>query len=156
MASKDQKVRAGSGIVAALALAVPLVGNFEGERLDPYRDIVGKWTVCRGETNVAMRHYTKAECEAMLYKSIASRAAPVVDCVPQLAARPYQLAASLSLAYNIGTQAFCRSSAAADFRAGRDYQACAAFELYDRAGGEVVAGLVRRRQAERQLCERGL
>jgi len=44
----------GTGAAAAL---IALVGAWEGKRNDPYRDIVGVWTVCYGETNVAMRRW---------------------------------------------------------------------------------------------------
>lgn len=73
------------------------------------------------------------------------------DKVPD---KPY--VAFLSLSYNIGTGAFCRSSVAryansADYR-----RACDAISLYNKAGGRVVKGLVNRRADERKLCLEGL
>jgi lysozyme len=70
--------------------------------------------------------------------------------------RPNQLAASVSLAYNIGTTAFCRSTVARRFNAGQWKAGCDAFLMWDRAGGRKVRGLTRRREAERAICLRGL
>lgn len=63
--------------------------------------------------------------------------------------------ADLSLAYNVGVGAFCKSSIAAYQNAGHNKDSCDRFLLYNRAGGKVVAGLTKRRQAERKLCLEG-
>lgn len=144
----------------ALALAAPLIATWEGKRNDPYRDIVGVPTVCYGDTrNVTMgKRVSDAECTDRLYQQIADHAAPIVKCVPGLRApeRQAQLAASVSLAYNIGTSGFCRSTAARRFNAGDFKGGCQAFMLWNRAGGKVVRGLTLRRMKERDLCLSGL
>lgn len=143
----------GGGVAAAMLIAVPFVLKWEGLRLDPYRDLVGKMTVCAGETNVAMRRYSDAECSAMLRKSLTdSYAVPVIRCTPILADRPYQLAAASSLAYNIGTTAYCRSTVARRFNAGDFVGACNSFLSWSYAGGRQVQGLLNRRRDERKLC----
>lgn len=150
-------VAVGSGLAAALALALPLVAGWEGKRNDPYLDIVKVPTVCFGETQVAMRHYSDGECRAMLERRLREDyAAPVLACAPQLADRPYQLAAAASLAYNIGARAFCGSSAARAFRARQWRAGCRAIAKWNSAGGRVVQGLVNRRAAEVRLCLTGL
>lgn len=140
----------------AAALLVPLVGAWEGKRTEPYRDIVGVMTVCYGETRVPMRRYSDAECEEMLGAGLADFARPVLTRNPELRGRPHQLAAAVSLAYNIGVTAYQRSTVARRFSAGDWRGGCDAILLWDRAGGRVVEGLRRRRQAERALCLRGL
>jgi lysozyme len=40
-----------------------------------------------------------------------------------------------------------------EYNAGNTAEACARLELYNKAGGRVLRGLVRRRAAERELCE---
>ncbi|MFY9349304.1 MAG: lysozyme [Sphingobium sp.] len=155
MATKTQKL-AGGGIAAALALAVPIVATWEGKRNDPYLDVVGVPTVCYGETRVAMRRYSDAECTAMLEKAVRGFAEPVARCSPTIADRPYQLAAATSLAYNIGVAAYCRSTADRRFDA-RDFKGgCAAMKFWNKAGGRVWQGLVNRRAAEYRLCMVGL
>jgi len=144
---------AGSLIGAALALATPLIMQWEGKRNDPYRDIVGVLTVCHGETRAPMRHYSDAECAALLAARVeADYGRPILACVPALARRPHAYAAAISLSYNIGVAGFCRSSAARAFRAGDWTGGCDAFLRWNRAGGREVRGLARRRAAERRLC----
>jgi lysozyme len=60
--------------------------------------------------------------------------------------------AFLSLAYNIGPGAFCKSTLVRKLNAG-DYEgACKEILRWDRAGGKVVQGLTNRRQAEYKQC----
>ena len=144
-----------TGATAAVLL-MSLVGVFEGKRNDPYKDIVGVWTVCYGETRVAMRRYSDGECEDMLADGLADFAGPVLNRNPELAGRPYQLAAATSLAYNVGLANYGKSTVARRFSAGNFRGACDAFLMWTRAGGKVVNGLVKRRQQERAICLKGL
>lgn len=140
-------------LAAALSLATPEIMRWEGKRNDPYRDIVGVMTVCYGETQANMRRYTDAECSDMLSKRLhRDYATPILRCVPDFAKHPHPFAASVSLSYNIGVSAFCRSTSAAQFRRGNWQAGCDAMRAWNRAGGQVVRGLVRRREAERRLC----
>jgi lysozyme len=144
--------------IAAAAIIVPEVGAWEGNRNDPYRDIVGIWTVCRGDTAdvVPGRRETDAECDARFERQLIAHAKPVMACVPALKDRPNQLAASVSLAYNIGPAAYCRSNVAKRFNAGNWRGGCDAFLAWRFAGGREIRGLVNRRQSERAICLRGL
>ncbi len=145
---------AGAGAAAVLALATPVVMRWEGLRLDPYKDVAGISTVCWGETNVPMRSYTRAECDAMLQRSIEKHAGPVLACLPEHA--PLQVkVAFVSFGYNVGTSAACGSVAAQHVRAGRYIEACNALMNWTYAGGRKIQGLVNRRQDERSLCLQG-
>ncbi|MBN8832094.1 MAG: lysozyme [Sphingomonadales bacterium] len=148
----------GAGTIAlAIAIVTPTVERWEGTRTDPYRDIVGVWTVCTGETRAPMRRYTRNECEAMLSRALANDYAPaVLRAVPVLRERPHQLAASISLAYNIGPAAFARSTVARRFNTGDWRGGCDAFLAWRFAGGREVRGLLNRRTDERRLCLTGL
>lgn len=139
---------------AAAALLIPLVAQWEGKENDPYKDIVGVWTVCYGETKVPMRRYSDAECKAMLDKSLAGYAAPVLKCTPGIKDRPGVVAAAVSLSYNVGSAAYCRSTAARRFNAGDYAGGCQAMTWFNKAGGRTVRGLVNRRQDEYRLCIR--
>ena len=143
----------GTGAAASL---IALVGAWEGKRNDPYKDIVGIWTVCYGETNVPMRRYSDAECKAMLSDSLADYAAPVLAVNPELRGHDNQLVAAVSLSYNIGISAYRRSTVSRRFRAGDWKGACDAFLSWRFAGGKEVRGLLNRRKAERAICMRGL
>lgn len=143
----------GAGAAATLLL---FVSAWEGKSNDPYKDIVGVWTVCYGETRVQMRRYSDAECKAMKADALVDFAEPVLKRNPELRGRDNQLAAAVSLAYNIGSAGYNRSTVARRFSQGRWREACDAFLLWNRAGGKVVRGLDNRRRAERALCLRGL
>lgn len=150
---------AAGGAAAVCALALPLVAAWEGLRTAPYADLIGKPTVCYGETNVEMRVYTKPECEAMLQKSLAKYAGPVLDCLPADAPLSVKAAAT-SLAYNAGAENVCRSTLAKRANA-LDYRgACEALMAWSKARvkGKLVPvqGLTNRRKAERELCLKGL
>ncbi len=142
-----------AAVIAALTLATPEIMRWEGKRNDPYRDLVGVMTVCYGETQAPMHRYSDAQCTAMLERRAdADYARPVLACVPGLATRPRPFAAAISLSYNIGTAAFCRSTTARRFNLGDWQGGCDAMLAWNRAGGRIVKGLVRRREAERSLC----
>lgn len=147
---------AAAALVAALSLATPEIQRWEGKRNDPYRDIVGILTVCYGETQAPMHRYNDAECSAMLARRAdADYARPILTCVPTFSERPYPFAAAISLSYNIGVKAFCGSTAARLFNQRKWTQGCNAMLAWNRAGGNVITGLVRRREAERTLCLKG-
>jgi len=144
---------------AAALLAIAVVGGFEGLRLYAYRDVVGVPTVCYGETRgVRMGdRYTKEQCDDMLLKRLQEFEAAVLKCTPSLAHAPAKrLVAAVSLSYNIGQGAYCKSTVARRFNAGDIRGACDAFLMWNKAGGVVWPGLTRRRQAEREMCLEGL
>jgi lysozyme len=163
MASKPAKSNASrKGALAVLigataaAVLVPTVQHWEGTRYIPYRDVVGIWTTCTGDTaNVDPgKVYSRAECEARLERQLIAHAAPVVECVPGITRHPNVTAAAVSLAYNIGPSAFCRSTVAKRFNRGDWKGGCDAFLMWRFAGGREIRGLLNRRKAEREICLR--
>lgn len=142
-----------------MAGAVALVGVWEGMKLVAYRDIVGVPTVCFGETRgVKMGdRYTKEQCQVMLgdglveFETGMRRCLKDPDAIPD---GPY--IAFLSLTYNIGTGAFCRSTVVKQANAGKMVIACNSILAWNRAGGKVVQGLVNRRKHERRICLDGI
>jgi lysozyme len=142
----------------AMALAVGLVGGFEGLRQKAYQDFspAKVWTVCYGETKGVKRGdtYSKAECDEMLAGRLVEFQHGVAACVEGPLPAPTE-AAFISLAYNIGVGGFCKSSTLRLWNAGNKREACNAMLKFNRAGGVVWPGLTRRREAERQLCLEG-
>jgi lysozyme len=128
--------------------------------LTAYADIVGVWTICDGDTKGVRSGMveTEAGCRDRLERQLIAHARPVLNCVPSLRApdREHQLVASVSLAYNIGTGGFCRSTVARRFNAGDWRGGCDAMLMWNKAGGREVRGLTLRRQRERAICLRGL
>lgn len=149
------------GITCA-AVLYPFVSGWESggqQHLVPYRDIVGVWTQCDGETlgvNARSPKETPAGCAVKLDTRLASFAQQVVACSPSLRGRDNQWAAATSLAYNIGVKAYCGSTVDRRFDARQWAAACDAFLMWNKAGGRVVAGLANRRAAERALCMKDL
>ena len=141
----------------ATALAVPLVMLYEGTVLQSYRDPIGIITACVGHTGPELRmgqRYTRQQCEDMLYGDLLKHA-QALDCIKQ-PMTDGQKAAFLSFAFNVGNKAFCDSTLARKANAGDMAGACAELSRWTRAGGRELPGLVKRRAAERDLCERGL
>ncbi|NML88365.1 lysozyme [Sphingobium sp. TB-6] len=137
----------------AADVATGLIQKWEGTKTVPYKDLIGKWTVCTGETRVAMRTYSLGECKAFLRRAIRSDyGLGVLKCAPSLQNTVYQLGAAISVAYNIGVTAWCGSTMAKQFNAGDWFSACQAFALWNKAGGVVVTGLANRRNDEMRAC----
>lgn len=136
-----------------LAICVGCVGGFEGLRTVAYLDPVGIPTACFGETQgIRMGDkFTVAECRQMLGERVIEFGNAVDRCItyPMPDKRK---AAFTSLAYNIGSDAFCKSSIARKYNKGDVAGACDAMLLYVKAKGVTLPGLVKRREAERQLC----
>lgn len=146
-------------IGAAAALAVQLlVPQFEGKKNTPYIDVANVPTVCFGDTEhvVMGQRQSDAQCLARLERQLIAHAGPVLACTPGLRGRDGPTVAAVSLAYNIGTGAYCRSTVARRFNAGDWRGGCDAMLAWNRAGGRVVRGLVRRREAERAICLGGI
>jgi len=135
-----------------------LIKEFEGFRSEAYKDSAGVWTIGYGTTGRAGvgivprpgGTITQAEAEYYLEKAIGKFSEAIA---PKITApiNENEFSAFVSLAYNIGPGAFVRSSALRHFNAGNKALAADAFLLWKMAGGKVLAGLVRRREAERKL-----
>lgn len=157
--STSRLVGAAGALTAAGILAVTLIGGFEGLRTKAYRDVVGIPTVCFGETRGVKLgdEYTVEECRKMLGVALLDFEAGMRRCLKEpnlIPDKPYVV--FLSLAYNAGTGAFCRSTVARRANAGDLRGACEALMMWTRAGGRVVQGLVTRRKKERAICLEGL
>ena len=151
-----QKLAAKIG-AGALALAVPLVMQWEGLSTVVYRDPIGRLAVCYGHDDQTLaqgKRYTTQQCKDMLAEDLAKHA-DALDCV-RVPLSDGQKAALLSFAFNVGQAKFCGSTLVKKANAGDMPGACAELSRWTRAGGRELPGLVKRRAAERELCERGL
>lgn len=152
MATKAQLVaRVGAGVVA---LAAPLVVYFEGTIPRTYRDPIGILTSCTGHTGPELRMgqtWTQEQCDQQLYADLLKHA-DALDCI-KTPMTDGQKAALLSFSFNVGSEALCRSTLARRANQGDWLAACAELSRWTLAGGKELPGLVRRRAAERAMCE---
>ena len=134
-----------------------LIKRFEGLRLNAYRDAVGVWTIGYGHTSMAgvpeVRaglHISEADAHEILARDVDAFARGVRDLVT-VELSDQQFSALVSFAYNVGLGGFKRSSVLTAVNA-RDFDAVPRrLNLWAKAGGRVLPGLVRRRAAEGAL-----
>lgn len=144
----------------ALALAAPIVGYYEGMIPHTYTDPVGIPTICIGHTgaDVVPGHVaTPGECEALLQADLGGAYGDVRRCIG-VPLQPHEAAALTSFTFNVGGAALCTSTLARMANAGAPAaQWCPQLErwVYARKAGVLIQlpGLVKRRAAERAMCE---
>ena len=93
--------------------------------------------------------WTRAECEARLERDLELYAAEVAAALGSSARTQAQFDALVSFHYNTG--AIARATLTRKHRAGDRSGAVGEFARWNRAGGRVLRGLVRRREAEARL-----
>lgn len=142
---------------AAGTLAVSPIAGLEGIKLTPYQDVAKVWTDCYGRTEgvVPGVRRTKAFCDSFLAKDIKRHADGMQACV-SVDVPVTSLVGLISFGYNVGVGAFCRSTLVKKLNAGDLEAACDELPKWNKAGGVVWSGLVKRRVFERQLCRSGL
>ncbi|MGN6410821.1 MAG: lysozyme [Nitrobacter sp.] len=140
--------------------AIELAKEFEGCRLEAYPDPVYGWrraTVGYGATGPAIIEgttWTQEQADAdLLYrmKGIGAH----IDTLVTVPISDEQKAALCDLAYNIGLGAFGSSTLLACLNVNHMQGAADQFVVWTKAGGVELAGLVKRRDAERALFTLG-
>ena len=122
-----------------------LIESFEGLRLNSYQDSVGVWTIGYGHTKGVRQGQTitQQQAQAFLQQDLGVAESAVNKL--GLTLTDNQFAALVSFTFNLGggnlNKLLSQGLAAAPDR----------ILLFDHAGGRVLPGLTRRRQAERAL-----
>ncbi len=131
---------------------VSLIKSFEGLRLLAYRDSVGVWTIGYGATRgvKAGMSITKEQAERMLLNDV-TRFEPEIDRLVKVPLNRNQWDALMSFTYNLGAANLESSTLRRLLNAGDYAGAAEQFPRWNKAGGQVLPGLVRRRAAERGL-----
>lgn len=142
-------------IIVPAALAI--LRGAEGCRLAAYPDPGtggDPWTIGWGATGPDVHAglvWTQAQADARLAQTLAHLAGQVVQACGSAFTNDNQFGAMCSLAYNIGVGNFLGSSVLRFHHGGQHQAAGAAFGAWNKAGGRVLPGLVRRRAAEAGL-----
>lgn len=149
---------AAAGDPAWLAPALRIIREFEGLRLEAYRDPVGIWTIGYGLTRLnggPVRQgdtITTVEAEGLLRRELLDLFGPGLFALLPMASRwrPEQQAALVSWAFNVGLGAVEESTLRKRLLAGLDPATVVREELprWNRGDNDVMPGLVRRRAAE--------
>ena len=135
---------------------VALIKEFEGfpNGGRPYQDIVNVWTIGYGHTEGVgpnSPRLTEAQASALLAKDLDSKYGPYVDAIGVPLSQP-QYDALVSFVYNVGPGGVAASTHVGQALRAKNWKAAAdALLAWDKAGGVSVAGLTRRRQAERAM-----
>jgi GH24 family phage-related lysozyme (muramidase) len=133
---------------------IDLIKQYEGCKLTAYWDKWGKvWTIGYGWTIGVKKgdRWTQAKAEKMLAEGVKPYAKAVADAIGTTPTTQGAFDAMTSFCYNAGPTNFRKSSMLRFHRQGNRTAAGNAFLAWNKAGGVVLKGLVRRREAERAL-----
>ena len=153
-----------ASIVTASALLIGMVAGFEKYVPAPYmptpNDVptIGYGTTVNPDTGKPVRmtdrRIDEATAKMWLMKDVAKTEARMRKCV-RVPVTQGEWDAYTSLAYNIGTGAFCGSTLVRKLNAGDYAGACKQILRWDKQKGRVLRGLTRRRNIEYQMCVKG-
>lgn len=134
-------------------LAQDIVKVWEGCKLTAYKCPAGVWTIGYGATGDGITRgttWTQGKAEADLHSRLSALGARI-DALVLVTLTAGQMAALVSFAYNVGIEAFRKSSMLRLLNAGNYAEAGAQFARWNRADGKVLQGLVNRRADEARL-----
>ena len=135
-----------------------MIESFEGLRLAPYQDSVGVWTVGFGHTGDDVYEGSdpiSQETADQLLQADLARFESAVNGMVSDDTSQQQFDAFVSFSYNLGSGALSGSTLLRMHNAGDVQGATGQFGRWVHAGGRVLAGLVRRRQAEAMVYSQG-
>lgn len=134
-----------------------LIESFESCSLTKYNDIRGIPTIGYGHKILPGEFFTtitQAEADDLFAHDLGFTEDFVSQCIATITdAKQCEFDALCSLTYNIGIGAFQHSTLLQDYLQG-DLEDCAQqFLVWDHSNGEVVDGLMRRREAEQTMFQ---
>lgn len=137
------------------AEGLSLIKKFEGCPVDQdgncyaYQDVVGVWTIGYGHTKDVKEgdKMTKEEAEYLLQEEMIEYEGYVNDYV-EVPLEQHQFCALVSFCYNLGGGSLKKSTLLKVLNEGKYEEVPAQIRRWNKAGGKVFDGLVRRREAE--------
>ncbi|HDC4601684.1 TPA: lysozyme [Enterobacter cloacae] len=136
---------------------IALIKQFEGCKLTAYQDSVGVWTIGYGWTQPVDGKPIRAgmtikqeTAERLLKTGLVSYEGDVSRLVKVVLTQG-QFDALVSFTYNLGARSLSTSTLLRKLNAGDYAGAADEFLRWNKAGGKVLNGLTRRREAERAL-----
>ena len=141
---------------------IKLIKHFEGIHKKPYICPAGYWTVGVGHLisrNAKLpiewaRSLSPGEIDALLRKDLRRFELGVLRLLGTVQPNQSEFDALVSFSFNLGLGCFQRSTVRSAFIRGDKKRSGEVLLKYRRAGGKILQGLVRRRQAELALLMR--
>lgn len=136
--------------------ALQIIKQFEGLKLFAYPDPAtggDPWTIGYGHTGKEVKkgmYINSLQADDYLVKDLA-KFADSINRLVKVKLTDNQYSALLSLVYNIGPVNFAGSTLLRLLNQGEYDEAAKQFIRWNRAAGQVMAGLTRRREAETKL-----
>lgn len=127
-----------------------LTERFESCRLTAYQDVRGIWTIGWGHTGLDVVEgltWTQEQADATLLSDTES-AQDTVNHLVSVSLSQNEFDSLVDFVFNVGYGNFARSTLRLLLNAGQYKAAALEFDKWDHSGGKVVAGLLRRREAE--------
>lgn len=131
--------------------------EFEGCKLTAYQDSVGVWTIGFGHTSGVYEGQviTQEQADEFLLSDLRT-AINAVESLVKVPINDEQKSALVDLVFNIGQGNFAGSTLLKLLNKKQYELAAKEFLRWNRAGGVVLAGLVRRRAAESEMFRKGI
>lgn len=145
---------AGGGAMLIATIFLGGKDGVEGRKYEAYKDVAGVWTVCDGHTGtdiIGGKTYNDQECDRLLWKDL-QPAKRTVDSQVKVPLGEYQRAALYSFVFNVGSDAFSKSTLLKKLNRGDQEGACEEMRRWVYAGGMKWKGLQNRREMERSMC----
>jgi lysozyme len=130
-----------------------LIKDFEGLKLTSYLCPANVWTIGYGSTGPHVKQgmtITEKEAEDLLKDDVKRFEECVTDAV-EVDLTQDEFDALVSFSFNVGCGAFMGSTLLRLLNAGNKQAAAQQFPRWNKAAGQVLAGLTRRREAEKAL-----
>lgn len=131
---------------------VRIITTYEGLSLKAYLCPAGVWTIGYGHTDEVKRGdaITREQAESMLLDDLVLFEQAVRNGL-EIEVNENQFSALVAFVYNVGAGAYEKSTLLRKINAGDFVGASKEFARWNKAGGRVLPGLVKRRQAEMEL-----
>lgn len=131
---------------------VKIITTYEGLSLKSYLCPAGVWTIGYGHTDGVKRGdtITREQAESMLLDDLVLFEQAVRNGL-EIEVNENQFSALVAFVYNVGAGAYEKSTLLRKINAGDFVGASKEFARWNKAGGRVLPGLVKRRQAEMEL-----
>ena len=133
---------------------IALIKKFEGCKLEAYQDSVGVWTIGYGHTKEVQEgdKINQDEAEHLLKEEMPEYEGYINDMV-KVSLNQNQFDALVCWVYNLGPTNLGKSTLLKLLNAGDYHTTPSQIKRWNKAGGETLQGLIRRREAEALLFE---